>query len=99
MWHGLRGPAEDLTILASAFSPRTGAREPVMWTVGFGHGRVFVTALGHVWTPADMVAITCVGFRDTLARGCQWAATGTVELPVPRNFPTEGEVSVGQVIY
>ncbi len=96
LWHGLRGPAEELTILASAFSPRTGAREPMMWTVGFGRGRVFVTVLGHVWPGGETTAVDCVGFRATLARGCQWAATGAVTLPVPRNFPTEGEISIGE---
>jgi len=99
LWHGMRGPAENLTVLASAFSPCTGAREPMLWTVRYGSGRVFVTALGHVWTPDDMAALTCVGFRDTLARGCQWAATGEVDLPLPTNFPAEGGISVGRVIY
>jgi type 1 glutamine amidotransferase len=94
LWHGLRGPAEELTILASAFSPRTGAREPMMWTVGFGSGRVFVTVLGHIWKDGETTAVECVGFRHTLARGCQWAATGQVDLPVPANFPKEGEISI-----
>jgi len=94
LWHGLRGPAQEMTILASAFSPLTGAREPMLWTVGFGSGRVFVTVLGHVWEGGEMTAVDCVGFRDTLARGCQWAATGTVDLPLPLNFPTDGEISL-----
>jgi type 1 glutamine amidotransferase len=94
LWHGLRGPAEELTILASAFSPRTEAREPMLWTVGFGAGRVFVTVLGHVWAGGETTAVECVGFQHTLARGCQWAATGTVDLPVPQNFPKEGAVSI-----
>lgn len=99
LWHGLRGPAENLTVLATAFSPRTRACEPVMWTVGYGEGRVFITVLGHLWPGGEAIALGCVGFRDTLARGCQWAATGTVTLPIPTNFPTEGEISLGEVKY
>ena len=99
LWHGLRGPAENLAILASAFSPRTGAREPMLWTVGFGRGRVFVTVLGHVWPGGNTIAVECVGFRDTLARGCQWAAKGQVDLPVPNNFPTEENTTTGKVNY
>ena len=94
LWHGLRGPAEDMTILATAFSPLTGECEPMLWTVGFGSGRVFVTVLGHVWEGGELTAVECVGFRHTLARGCQWAATGTVDLPVPVHFPTDGEISL-----
>lgn len=94
LWHGLRGPGEAMTILASAFSPRTGAREPMMWTVEFGTGRIFVTVLGHIWNGGETTATDCVGFRHTLARGCQWAATGRVDLPAPQNFPQEGEISI-----
>jgi len=47
LWHWLRGPAENLEVLATAFSPATGRHEPMVWTVKFGRGRVFVTALGH----------------------------------------------------
>lgn len=99
LWHAMRGPAENLTVLASAFSPRTGRREPVMWTVAYGKGRSFVTALGHVWRGGDTSAVDCIGFRDTLARGCQWAATGDVDLPVPENFPAEGSISTGDPDY
>lgn len=94
LWHGLRGPAEEMTILASAFSPRTGAREPMLWTVGFGSGRVFVTVLGHVREGGETAAVECVGFRETLARGCQWAATGAVDMAIPVNFPDEGAISL-----
>ncbi len=99
LWHGLRGPAENFTVLASAFSPRTGAREPLLWTVNYGKGRSFVTALGHLWNDGETSAVDCIGFRDTLARGCQWAASGTVDLPVPGDFPTEGSTSIGEPVY
>ncbi len=83
LWHGTRGPANNLGIIATAFSPLTKTNEPVMWTVEPGRGRVFVTLLGH-----NAPAMQCPGFRHTLARGTEWAATGRVTVPVPANFPT-----------
>jgi hypothetical protein len=82
LWHGTRGPAKNLEIIATAFSPLTKTNEPVMWTIKAGQGRVFVTLLGH-----DAKAMQGQGFRHTLARGCEWAATGKVTLKVPENFP------------
>jgi type 1 glutamine amidotransferase len=67
-------------VLARAFdAPEiggTGNFEPVLWTVRFGRGRVFHTTLGH-----DTKAMAAPGFRTTLARGAEWAATGRVTLP------------------
>lgn len=55
-----------------------GANENMLWTVDFGKGRVFTTALGHVppnlGTPA---------FQVTFARGVEWAATGKVTQAIP----------------
>ena len=73
LYHSLRGPAENLEILATAHSPITGMEEPMAWTVKFGKGRVFYTALGH-----DITAIECLGFQNLMARGLEWAARGTV---------------------
>lgn len=55
-----------------------GANEPMLWTVDYGQGRVFVTALGH-----DAEAVQTPAFTTTFARGTEWAATGRVTLPVP----------------
>jgi len=44
---------------------------PMLWTREWGKGRVFVTALGH-----DVKAMQNEGFRKTLVRGAEWAATG-----------------------
>jgi type 1 glutamine amidotransferase len=52
-------------------------------TLTYGNGRVFHTVLGH----ADY-SMKCVGFITTLARGTEWAATGSVTIPVPDDFPT-----------
>ena len=51
----------------------TGKDEPVVWTVPYGSGRVVMTVLGH-----DLLAMSQPGFLDVLARGTEWAATGSV---------------------
>ena len=52
LYHGLRGPAENITIIATAYSDKvtwgSGDHEPIAWTVKYGKGRIFVTVLGHV---------------------------------------------------
>ena len=82
-----RGPAKNLTVLSTAYSDPatggTGRNEPVLTTIAYGKGRVFHTVLGHGKGPS----MDCVGFRATLARGTEWAATGKVTLPVPAGFP------------
>lgn len=84
----LRGPAKNIEILATTSD--AGRDEPVMWTVRYGKGRVFVDVLGHCGNDPDMTySMTCTGFQVTFARGCEWAATGIVTLPVPNDFPTE----------
>lgn len=79
LYSKLRGPAKNLTILATAHSSLTGEDEPVLMVITFGKGRVFHTTLGH--NPASMVDI---GFQATLQRGAEWAATSQVTLPAPK---------------
>ena len=54
------------------------ANEPMLWTVDYGKGRVFVTALGH-----DIEQVQTMAFGTTFARGAEWAATGKVTQAVP----------------
>lgn len=78
-------------VLATAFSSTesggTGQDEPMLMVTTYGKGRVFHTALGHVWPGdpngeyrgASLVAVENPGFQVTTLRGSEWAATGEVK--------------------
>jgi len=97
LYDRLRGPAKDLTILASAKSATeqkgSGEDEPLLMVRTYGKGRVFHTALGHN-NGADITAQKCVGFITTFLRGTEWAATGKVTQKIPADFPDENEVKL-----
>ncbi|WP_428308536.1 ThuA domain-containing protein [Lacipirellula sp.] len=95
LYDTLRGPAKNMTVLATAYSdPETGGTgrdEPSLMVLDFGKGRVFHTTMGH----ADY-SMDCVGFITTLLRGTEWAATGEVTIGVPDDFPTAEKSSKRQ---
>lgn len=93
LYDRLRGPAKNLTVLATAYSTveseGTGEHEPILMAIQYGQGRIFHTTLGHA-----LVSQRCNGFITTFQRGAEWAVTGDVTQSVPANFPTADAVSV-----
>jgi type 1 glutamine amidotransferase len=97
LYDRLRGPAENITVLATAHAAKdkggTGEDEPLLMAIDYGKGRVFHTALGH-----DENSMKCVGFIATLQRGAEWAATGKVTVAKPEDFPTADKVSKREAV-
>jgi type 1 glutamine amidotransferase len=89
----LRGPAKNLTVLATAFAPKekggSDENEPILFTIQYGKGRVIQNALGH--TAEQLKAVS---FIVTFLRGCEWAATGKVTQKVPDDFPSPDKPSI-----
>lgn len=100
LYHGLRGPAKNLTILATAWSDPatksqakfqpTGRNEPALMAIRYGKGRIFHTIMGHA--SEQNQAMKCAGFIVTSLRGAEWAATGKVTQTVPENLPDKDSV-------
>jgi type 1 glutamine amidotransferase len=93
LYDSLRGPAKNVTVLATAFSSPdqrgTGENEPMLMAIDFGKGRVFHTTLGHAGEQLKSVA-----FIVTYQRGAEWAASGKVTQAVPDDFPGADEARV-----
>ncbi|SDB25138.1 Type 1 glutamine amidotransferase (GATase1) [Flavobacteriaceae bacterium MAR_2010_188] len=101
LYERLRGPFENATILATAFSDEEGnappwdpnqkgmgQNVPMIMAIDYGKGRVFHTTLGHF-----DYSMECAGFITILQRGAEWASTGEVTQAVPNDFPTESKTS------
>jgi len=73
-----------MTILASALSKKTKRHEPTLMAISYKKGRVFHSILGH-----HVKQIKEGSFVTTFLRGTEWAATGKVTIPVPKDFPNQ----------
>ena len=95
------GPAENMTVLATAYSDveengppwnkkvkGSGRHEPILSTINYREGRIFHTTMGHM-----DYSMECVGFITTFQRGAEWAASGQVSQAVPDDFPKEDATS------
>ncbi len=90
LYNSLRGPAENLKVLATAISEQTNQAEPMFMVIHYHRGRVVHNVLGH----ADY-SMQCAGFQEILERSVEWAATGKVErtASVPVDFPKPDQPS------
>jgi len=92
LYERLRGPAINMNVLATAFAAPdkrgSGRHEPTLMTIDFGKGRIFHSTLGHATYSCE-----CVGFVTTFLRGTEWAGTGKVTIPIPKDFPTADKAS------
>lgn len=74
---------QDLHVVCKAYADKaqkgTGKDEPVLVCTQTGKGRGVNLVLGH-----DVPAMKNPGFRTLLLRSAEWAATGTVTVPVEK---------------
>ena len=97
LYHGQRGPAENVHILLSAYADPapgrggTGKHEPIVWSIPYGKGHVVTNLMGHM---GELPCMQCVGFKVLLYRSCEWLATGKCTTPIPANFPTAKKTSI-----
>ena len=99
LYHGQRGPAENMTVLMTAYAePKTrgtGVHEPIVWTIPYGKGTVMTNVMGHWWkNQKEGPALACAGFQTIFARSLEWLATGKVTIEKPDDFPTKDAVSL-----
>jgi type 1 glutamine amidotransferase len=101
LYERMRGPFENATVLATAYSdvegnappwnPEVkgmGQHVPTVIAINYGDGRVFHTTMGHFdYSMED------VGFITLLQRGAEWAATGEVTQDIPEDFPSQNQTS------
>lgn len=85
----LRGPSENMTVLATGLGSEENRHEPLLMTINYGEGRIFHSTLGHM-----DYSMECVGFITTFQRGAEWAATGKVTQDIPYDFPAENAISI-----
>lgn len=91
----------DPTVISRHGQPGTGENEVVAAVGRYGRGRAYNQALGHVWPyytghglgENTLLSFAPRQFRQMFVRGCEWAASGQVELTA--GF--DGAVLLGEV--
>jgi trehalose utilization protein len=95
LYQGQRGPAENMTVLVTAFAKKemggSGTNEVMVFTVTYGKGRVFVNLLGH-----DEKSTAEPGCAILMQRGTEWAAMGKVTIPVPANLAADAAAAAAK---
>jgi mono/diheme cytochrome c family protein len=95
LYHGQRGPAENVHILLSAFDDTKynglGKHEPIVWWAPYGKGKVLTNVMGHVGETS--APLSCVGFQTVFLRSIEWLVTGKCATPIPSDFPTADRTS------
>ncbi len=89
LYASLRGPVENIEVLAHSYCRQTRENEPVMMIITYGKGKIFHLPLGHYndeFAPFG-ASLHCVGFQTVLARGTEYVATGKVTIGIPSSFP------------
>lgn len=84
LYHSLRGPAENVEVLASSFAAKGSKEtEPKIMVIKYGKGTIAHLPMAN----ANGKSLECVGFQTILARSTQFAAHGKVTINPPANFP------------
>ncbi len=96
LYASLRGPAENVEVLAHAYSLYTEEDEPILMLISYGEGKVFHIPMGHYNDEFEPVgaSVHCVGFQTVLARGTEYVASGQVTIGIPSSFPRAEEAVV-----
>jgi uncharacterized protein len=110
LYSQLRGPAENMEILATAFSPTREPNQATATPAPRGNRRagrdepMLMTikyGKGRIFHTAlghadegGGPAMQCVGFIVTFQRGAEWAASGNVTQAVPIDFPNAAGSSI-----
>ncbi len=100
LYHGQRGPGNNMNILATAFSSKEsgGTGDHERWSGGFLPGRD--ASSRPFWAMSVAIrsrrAGRCAvpGFQAIVTRGTEWAATGEVTIDLPKELPTADKVSL-----
>lgn len=97
LYHSLRGPAKNMTVLATGSQPKerggAGRQEPVLMTIKYGKGRIFHSVMGHTGKNHNNTTLDA-GFMTTYLRGAEWVVTGKVTQKVSSQFPDAEHVVI-----